>query len=365
MQAGRILAANCASGSGSLVSTSLDLDACLTNSNGALGWETNGGFAGSCSSCALAGGSTLTCQCANVAAQNAATTLDLSTGINNCGGVLTCGACGTGTTSSGPSAFSGIYGADGNDFYTFSGQSSIANLKNSGWSVVFLFAASVTSSGDIVAGGTTLATGGKYTGNANWNANVTALKTPPTSVIRYEVERSAAGGNTSYANIESLINAQGTGAGSILYQNFQALKNAVPGIDAINDDDEANYDIGSSTSFGQMLNGLGMKLTQVPYMNQSFWVQLKNNLGSGCDQVYLQVYQGGAGNDPGNWDSAYGNGFHVVPGLESNGHSTSQFQTWSSADGVTGGFYYPDVTWAPNANWGVFEIANGVGLPPQ
>ena len=113
------------------------------------------------------------------------------------------------------------------------------------------------------------------------------------------------------------------------------------------------------------LQGLGMKLSLVPYMNQSVWVQLKSDLGAEVDVVYLQCYQGGAGNDPGLWDSAFGGGFHVVPGQESNNHSASWWQGWSSADGVTGGFYGPDMTWAPGANWGVSEIAGGLGLPPN
>ena len=64
--------------------------------------------------------------------------------------------------------------------------------------------------------------------------------------------------DTSYNNIESLVASQGTGPGSMLYKNFQALKNAVPGIDAINDDDEQTYDLNSSTNFANMLGGFGL-----------------------------------------------------------------------------------------------------------
>ena len=186
----------------------------------------------------------------------------------------------------------------------------------------------------------------------------------PTTVTRYEV--SVGGyGSSSYANVQSLVGSQGsTGSGSILYQNFQALKSAVPGIDAINDDDEETYDVASSTAFGQMIIGLGMKYTLVPYQNQGFWVQLKNNLGAGCDMVYLQCYEGGAGNDPGNWDSAFGSGFHVVPGQESNTQSAASWSSWATSDGITGGFYYPDVVWVPGANWGILYMADALGLPP-
>jgi hypothetical protein len=364
LQAGSVLADNCKNDARTLSSPALDLNACLTNANGSLAWQNNGGFAGSCTGCALKNGSSLTCQCKNVSAQSTATTIDLSANINNCNGILTCGACGGGgPTSDGPRAFTALYGGDGNDFYQFTGASSVANLKTSGWNALFMFGISLQSNGDITHSGTTLVHDGVYVGDANWGPSVSALKSQPTSVTRYEVTLGG-WGDTSYEVVKSLVGSQGTGSASTLYENFDALKKAVPGIDAINDDDELTYDIDSSTAFGKMLNGLGLKLTQAPYMNQGFWVQLKNNLGSGCDIVYLQCYQGGAGNDPGNWDAAYGNGFHVVPGQESNNHAASWWANWRSADQVTGGFYWPDVTWDPGANWGVGEIAGGLGLPP-
>jgi hypothetical protein len=273
------------------------------------------------------------------------------------------GASGSALTR-GLTAFTAVYGADGNDFYRFTGASSVASLKTSGWNTLFLFAASVQSNGDITAGGSTLASNGVYLGDPNWRANIAALKAPPTTVYRYEVTVGG-WGDQSYNNIRALVGSQGTGPGSILYRNFQALKNAVPGIDAINDDDEQTYDLSSSTAFGQMLNGLDMKLTQAPYMNQSFWVQLKNNLGAGCDVVYLQCYEGGAGNDPGQWDAAYGNGFHVIPGQESNDASRTQWAQWRSSAQVGGGFYYPDVTWTSGTNWGPGDITVGLGLPAK
>lgn len=259
-------------------------------------------------------------------------------------------------------AYTALYGSDGNDFYQFSGSSAISGLKSSGWNGLILFAFSVNSSGDLTYNGNTIVTGGSYVGATNWGANVASLKAPPTTVYRYEVCIGGSG-DASFSNIESLINSQGTGSGSILYRNFQALKNAVSGIDAINFDDEATYDVNSATSFGRMLNGLGYKVTLAPYTNQSYWVQLKNNLGSGCDLVYLQCYSGGAGNDPGNWDSAFGGGYHVMPGIESNSHSSTTFWQWAVNDQSTGGFYWPDVTWAPGANWGVSDILNGIGIP--
>lgn len=261
-------------------------------------------------------------------------------------------------------AYTAIYGADGEDFVGFSGQSAISGLKNSGWNGLLMWALTVEPSGDITMNSdtVTLVHDGVYVGPSTWGANVASVKSPPTTVYRYECVVGGAG-DSSFANIKSLIASQGTGSGSILYKNFQALKNAVPGIDAIDDDDESTYDINSSTSFGQMLGSLGYKFSLAPYENESFWVQLKSNLGNICDIVYLQCYSGGAGNNPGTWDSAFGNGFHVMPGIDSNEHSSTTFWQWAVNDHVTGGFYWPDVVWAPGANWGATEIINGIGIP--
>jgi autotransporter-associated beta strand protein len=258
------------------------------------------------------------------------------------------------------------YGADGNDYFQFTNPS-MAFDKASGFTTLITFGIHVNADGTLMIGGSACASNGVYVGPSNWGSLVTTLKTPPTTVTRYEV---LIGGwmDTSYDNIKSLINSQGAGPGSILYQNFQALKNAVPGIDAINDDDEQTYDLNSSTNFANMLGGLGYQFTLVPYTFQSFWVNLKRNL-TNCDYVYLQCYEGGAGNDPGNWNAAFGgsggfsiSGFHVVPGQESNTANTNQWINWYLETGGRGGFYYPDVVFN-TTNWSA-AVLNGVGQAP-
>src|SRR6185295_4093771 len=145
------------------------------------------------------------------------------------------------------------YGADGNDYFQFS-NTSMACDKASGFTTLITFAMHVNADGTLLIAGVACSNG-IYVGPTNWNALITTLKTPPTTVTRYEV---CIGGwmDTSYDNIKALVAVQGVGTNSILYKNFQALKNAVPGIDAINDDDEQTYDVGSSTSFANMLGGL-------------------------------------------------------------------------------------------------------------
>ncbi len=128
------------------------------------------------------------------------------------------------------------YGADGNDYFQFT-TPSMAFDKASGFTTLITFAMHVDVDGTLELGGGPVCSNGVYIGPSNWGTLINTLKTAPTTVTRYEV---CIGGwqDTSYNDIKSLITAQGTGTGSMLYRNFQALKNAVPGIDAINDDDE-------------------------------------------------------------------------------------------------------------------------------
>jgi hypothetical protein len=254
------------------------------------------------------------------------------------------------------------YGADGNDYYQFT-TPSMAFDKASGFSTLITFTMHVNPDGTLLIGGNVSCTNGIYTGPTNWNSLITTLKTAPTTVNRYEV---CIGGwqDTSYDNILSLVASQGAGSSSILYKNFQALKNAVPGIDAINDDDEQTYDLNSSTAFANMLGTLGYKFTMVPYTAQSFWVSLKNSI-TNCDYVYLQCYEGGAGNDPGQWNAAFGNGMVVIPGQESNTANPATFHSWYLETGVQGGFYYPDVVFS-STYWSaaILEACTDVPVMP-
>jgi autotransporter-associated beta strand protein len=258
------------------------------------------------------------------------------------------------------------YGADGNDYFQFT-TPSMAFDKASGFTTLITFGIHVNADGTLMIAGAACATNGVYVGPTNWGSLISTLKTPPTTVNRYEV---LIGGwqDTSYDNIKSLINSQGAGPGSILYKNFQALRNSVPGIDAINDDDEQTYDLHSSTNFANMLGGLGYQFTLVPYTAQSFWVNLKNSI-TNCDYVYLQCYAGGAGNDPGQWNAAFGgssgyslSGFHMIPGQESNAANPTNWSNWYLETGVQGGFYYPDIVFS-STNWSA-AILNGIGQAP-
>ncbi|MEO7717951.1 MAG: RICIN domain-containing protein [Capsulimonas sp.] len=228
----------------------------------------------------------------------------------------------------------------GNEFYAPSA-SWQNTARSSGYTSLFLFTMHVQSNGNLDYNGTPIVTNGVYVGDSTWGAKLAACKAAPSTVNRIELTIGG-WGDPSFTNIKNLIVSQGTGSSSILYRSFQALKNAT-GIDAIQYDDEQTYDVGSAVSFGNLISTLGMKVTFCPYTNQAFWVNAKSQLGSKVDAIYLQCYDGGAGNDPGNWNSAFG-GFKVTPGLWGNvdtmASSTAKFRGWQTNLGINGGFLW-------------------------
>jgi Concanavalin A-like lectin/glucanases superfamily len=213
----------------------------------------------------------------------------------------------------------------------------ISALKNSGFTTVILFVVDVAANGDLNYNGDHLIiTNGTYIGDSGWPSRLAALRTAPTSIMRIEVCTGGAGAQ-SWNNIKNLIASQGTGPGSILYRNFQTLKNTL-GIDAICNDDEAAFDASSAAVFNNMITALGMKNTLCPYNNVSYWQSVFNN--STVDAIYLQCYDGGAGNDPGTWNGYFG-GFKVAPGDWNNDSVAtieSKFTAWAPV--INGGFMW-------------------------
>jgi hypothetical protein len=180
-----------------------------------------------------------------------------------------------------------IFGRE--ELYTLN-SASIAKIRNSGFSTVVLFVVDVAANGDLNYNGNhPVVSNGQFTDVSGWGARVAALKTSPSSVVRIEVCTGGAGAR-SWINIKNLIASQGTGPSSILYRNFQALKNAL-GLDAISNDDEMAFDGPSAAAFNRMITSLGMKNTLCPYNNWDYWQYLCQN--SQIDRVYLQCYDGG------------------------------------------------------------------------
>ncbi len=215
-----------------------------------------------------------------------------------------------------------------------------AVLKSS-YSTVVLFVVDVESNGDLNYNGNHLIVqNGKYVGDPAWGTRLAALKTAPTTVSRIEVCTGGAGAR-SFVHIQDLIAAQGIGPSSILYKNFQVLKKTL-GIDAIDYDDEVDYDADSAVAFGNLVASLGMHVTLCPYNYESYWQDVHSRLGPVVDAVYLQCYDGGAYNDPAYWNTLFG-GLIVQPG-DWNQNSVATVQSemagWRKNDGITGGFIW-------------------------
>ncbi|MCP3167765.1 PKD domain-containing protein [Myxococcus qinghaiensis] len=251
-------------------------------------------------------------------------------------------------------AASAVYG--GGPFYS-GGTAVMDDLRASGFTTIILWSFHIEDNGDLVYNDIPVVRNGAYIGDAAWPTRLATLKTAPTSVNRIEVSIGA-WSVPDFERMARLVNGTaagcgttlvcGTGTNSILYRNFQALKTATRA-DAVNFDDESAYDLAPTTTFGQMLIGLGYKITFAPYTQQTFWRNLKDNLGGSVDKIYLQVYDGGAGNNPASWNTAMG--MTVDPGLWSrhgtgctSGDSPASVQSrmsgWKTSAGIRGGFMW-------------------------
>lgn len=218
----------------------------------------------------------------------------------------------------------------------------INGIRASGFNTMVIFAMSVDTNGNFVQGGQMICSNGVYTGDPTWGGLLARCKVAPTSVNR--IEMCIGGwGDRSFLNIKNLIAADGTNSTTDLYRNLVALKNAL-GINAIDYDDEYEYDSVSAISFGKMCAAAGLKVTLCPYTNPSYWQAVKSGLGTTVDFIYLQGYSGGAGNDPASWASDLGVPVsEILPGdWDADGDLAflNLMQGWGN-DGCTGGFYWP------------------------
>jgi hypothetical protein len=185
------------------------------------------------------------------------------------------------------------------------------------YSTVVLWAAHVDAAGDINMNDDPVIAGGRFSPAARpWAALVNGLRTNP---VMTRVELSIGGDQSSFANIRALIAKYGTGPSNPLYVNLKALKQIL-NLDAVNYDDESEYDLNSSTQLALMCSSLGMTVSICPYTNQLYWIRLVSAINKSApgtaDGVYLQCYDGGAGSDPAQWNSAFqSTGLSVAPGL--------------------------------------------------
>lgn len=249
-----------------------------------------------------------------------------------------------------------IYG--GGPFYT-GGSTVIADLQNSGFTTVVAWGIWIRStSGDLYYNDTLIVQDGKYVGDSNWNATLASLKQGATSVNR--ILLSILG---PFANIKAL----GTQKNGILYNNFQALLQAVPALDGIDFDNEDLYD-DTTVDFALMLQSIGYsQVTFCPYERPATWAGWMATIDSQASGFVtgfnLQCYSGGSPNQDQipDWIAAIqasmGSGFDakgfVFPGLwcihdtggvkcsdgDCPASVTSKFKGWQS-NGLQGGWIY-------------------------
>jgi len=262
----------------------------------------------------------------------------------------------SGTPRTGASAT--LFG--GGPFYT-GGSPAMATLRSSGFDTIVLWTIHVASNGDLKYNDERIVADGVYIGRSEWPEELATLKEAPTSVSRVEI---AVGswGVQDFEAIRDLIAAHGTGPDSVLYRNFRALK-AATGTDAVDFDDESLYEVGSTVEFGTMLADLGYRVTLCPYMKPNFWSAVRAEINRArpgtVDRIYLQVYEGGATNDPAEWNLALGS--VVAPGLwVRHGKNCSDGDTpaivqkrlagWKASTQISGGFlwYYDDILKCPS-----------------
>ncbi len=240
----------------------------------------------------------------------------------------------------------GVYGGGG--IYK-NLDTSIPDLKSSGMTEVIVWNIWVKDSGDLNFNMEfPLVTDGKYVGDKTYPDFADAMKSLKDSDSAVRTLNFGIGSSAGdiFAVIEGLIDKEGTGPDSSLYKNFAALKEAIPSIDALDYDDEENYDLDSMKEFSLMLNGLGYDVTVCPYMDSSFWAdEIKATNSENPDTItgaHLQAYAGGTGNDPcsSDWQSL---GVPVYPGFDTSSSPsdvTSQLETWGKQCDLNGAFMW-------------------------
>ena len=265
--------------------------------------------------------------------------------------------------------YTGIFG--GGPFYK-NASANITEIENSGFSEAIVWSVEVSTTGDLNFNGEfPLTSGGVYVGNEyypDFPGDMAQLKLGTVKRVTFSVGSSNYG---DWENITNLVNAQGTGPTSILYQDFQALKAAIPALDAIDFDDENSFNSPTTISFGVMLGNLGYHVMPDAFDQSSYWTnvvsQINTQLPGTSDGVHLQAYAGGAGNNPCvGWNFG---AVPVFPGLWDQDDTPSQVQTtmtgWHNQCGIIGGFMwlYDDFVGTGLAAQYANAINTAVGAP--
>ena len=227
----------------------------------------------------------------------------------------------------------------------------IRELEKSGFNELIVWSVEVGSTGDLNLNGEfPLTSDGEYIGNETYPDFPTDLKKIKRGTVTRVTLSIGSSNYGDWENIEALIESQGTGPDSILYQDFAALKAALP-LDAIDFDEENGYDESSTIQFAVMLGKLGYEVTMDPYTDSAFWTDVvskinKKRAGT-VDAIHLQTYAGGRGNSPcSGWD--FGS-VPVYPGVSDQPSAPpdltpaevkTAMKNWHTQCGITGGWLW-------------------------
>src|SRR5208282_502522 len=244
--------------------------------------------------------------------------------------------------ASAQTGFTGIFG--GGPFYK-NAANNITEIEDSGFTEAIVWSVEVSSAGDLNFNGEfPLTSGGVYVGNQTYPdfpAEMAQLKQGTVKRVTFSVGSSNVG---DWQDITALVKAQGTGPTSILYKDFQALKAAIPALDAIDFDDENSFNSPTTIQFGVMLGNLGYHVMPDAFDDSTYWTNVVSKINAQLpgtvDGVHLQAYAGGAGNNPCvGWNFG---AVPVFPGLWDQDDTPAQVQSimtgWHSQCGIIGGF---------------------------
>lgn len=247
----------------------------------------------------------------------------------------------SGQAATAQTGFTGIFG--GGPFYK-NAANNITEIENSGFTEAIVWSVEVNSTGDLNFNGEfPLTSAGVYVGNEthpDFPGNMALLKQGTVTRVTFSVGSSNVG---DWQDITALVKAQGTGPTSILYKDFQALKAAIPALDAIDFDDENSFNSPTTVEFAVMLGKLGYHVTPDPFDDSSYWTsvvsKINTQLPGTVDGVHLQAYAGGEGNNPCvGWN--FGS-VPVFPGLWDKNDTPSQVESimsgWHTQCGIIGG----------------------------
>jgi hypothetical protein len=211
---------------------------------------------------------------------------------------------------------------------TYPGDDSSYDLiRGSGFTTMILSSFYLRGNGDLVSGDdghNPIIHNGQFVGNEEWMRRVRSLKGKHSSIKRveillegrwykqppntYDFLRDWISGDTGEQEV-----IKGTEPGSTIHTIARLLKEKLD-IDALCIDDESVYDSVSIVRLGSMLHGLGMHMTLCPFTKIPWWKGVLDAVQGGVvDAVYLQCYDGGKNNIPGDWVQGMGTKAPVYP----------------------------------------------------